>query len=170
MIWLWFAIAMLWSFHAWSAQVNYEEALMQGGIPPFNGFSMLATTGCEDTGANGSCDGNSAGATNSIVGNWTKPYNCRGKAHVSAYLGQEASVTGNTTAAVYNCHEGYNTSAAPSTQPRYCQNVSDRFNAGDLTDAAPDFSPQAWGGGDLIVGQFSCTTNCERSRFTVTCF
>jgi hypothetical protein len=101
-----------------------------------NGRTSRVVSFCQDTGANGSCDS----GTLPPSGNWTKPMDCRGSRSISAHLGQGASVTGATTAAIYSCRTGYSSSASPAhaSNAPYCSELTGIMPAGATSCASED--------------------------------
>lgn len=156
-----------------AAEIAFNEQAIQTGITPHDGFITQATTCCQDTGADGTCDSGSGNCTTApATGHWTKPYNCRGKQHGFAELGQGAAVAGNTNVQVFNCRPGYDKTLGPqhANNARYCQDFTARFGSGLLTDTARDMFPDPHAGYADLVGYFTCTTNCEASQLTFGCF
>lgn len=161
-----------------------------------SGMTTRMVTFCEDAGANGGCDGSSAGRLDNATtlpgtGHWTAPLDCRGAKQVAVHLGQNTLVVGNTNAYVFNCRTGWDRTIPPGNvlctgastpyaccsagvgvgicNTRYCQDITTRFASGPLTDVSQDMYPQPWAGAQFLVGLFSCTTNCEAGQLEASC-
>lgn len=118
------ACFVCWPLSAYAAEIGTPTSESH-----VNGRTSRVVQFCQDTGANGSCD---SGTNPAPSGNWSKTVSCQGARQVSAHLGQGASVTGATTAAIYSCRTGYTSTLSPAhaTNAQYCSELTGVMPAG----------------------------------------